>query len=321
MFGATKTRFGWIALLGVLGGGGLSPAFAEIADYPFQLVTRGVGTEFQLAAENNGPAPITVHATLTGKNFASDRQWPMTTVVPPFTTLSLGRVYANHPAAGGYNFLVRYGFLFGRVDAVHDADVAYHLPFEDGRGFTVSQAYGGKLTSHDNQANLYAVDFAMPIGSPVTAARAGVVIDVTLRYREGRFDKSLRDKANRVAIVHDDGTVAEYAHLSPGPAIVQVGQRVIPGELLAYSGSTGYTSGPHLHFAVSRVADSDGTLKRVSVPVLFYSSNDPAVRFSAKAGSTVWANYGATVSDRLAADPNAAGSVSGFDSDASLGGL
>jgi murein DD-endopeptidase MepM/ murein hydrolase activator NlpD len=270
---------------------GPGSAVAAVTDYPFRLVTRAAGEDQHVVAENKGPAPITVHVTLTGENFASDREWPMTAVVPPYTTQTLGRVYAGDRNAGGYNFLFRYSHHFGKLDAAHDTGAVYRLPFEDGRGFAVSQAHGsGRLTSHNNRENLYAVDFAMPIGNAVTAARGGIVIDVTLRHREGGYDVSFLDKANTVAIVHDDGTVAEYAHLSPGPEQVRLGQRVVAGDLLGYSGSTGYSSGPHLHFIVSRPSVTDGKVVRVSVPVEFYVK-DPAARFSAQTGMTVWANY------------------------------
>ena len=266
------------------------PAIAAVSDYPFRLVTRADGADQQLVAQNNGPAPITVYVTLTGENFASDHEWPITTVVPPYTAQPLGRVYAAEKNAGGYNFLFRYSHHFGRIDATPDPEAVYRLPYEDGQGYPISQAYGGKLTSHNNRENLYAVDFAMPVGTPVLAARAGIVVDATLRHREGGYDIKYLDKANTVAIAHDDGTVAEYAHLSPGPEMVKVGERVEAGALVGYSGSTGYSSGPHLHFIVSRPTVNDGKVTRVSLPVLFYSS-DPAVRFSAQAGTTVIANY------------------------------
>ena len=297
--------FSWLALLGVLGAGGFGSAFGAVTDYPFRLVTREAGAGYEVTAENNGPAPITVFATVTGENFASDRQWPVTAVVPPYSVLPLGRMFAG-PAAGTYNFLCNYNFHFGRADAAHDSGMAYRLPFENGRGFPVSQAYGGRLTSHANRANMHAVDFAMPIGTPVIAARAGTVIDVTLRHREGGDNIRYSDKANMVVIAHSDGTLAEYAHLSPGPEIVVPGQRVAAGALLGYSGSTGYTAGPHLHFVVSRASVNRGEVGRESLPVQFYSQ-DPALRFSARSGTTVWANYGKPVADTQTADADSAG--------------
>ena len=266
-------------------------AGAAITDYPFKLVTRSDGAEQQVVAENPGPAPITVHVTLTGENYATDQSWPITATVPPYTTMTLGRIYAGANPSAPYNFLFRYSHHFGRLDATHDQQAAYRLPFEEGYAYLVSQAHGGKLTSHNNRENLYAVDWAMPIGSPVVAARGGVVIDVTLRHREGGFSTSFIDKANTVAIVHDDGTVAEYAHLSPGPEHVRVGQRVHAGELIGHSGNTGYSSGPHLHFIVSRPSVADGKVTRVSVPVMFYAGDPGAARFAVQAGTTVTANY------------------------------
>lgn len=285
----------WLVLLSAFMAA--APAYTAVTDYPFRLITRAEGPEQELMAENDGPAPITVYVTLSGENFASDRTWPATVVVPPHTALALGRVFVADKAAGGYNFLFRYSHHFGKVDAQHDASAVYRLPFQEGESFAVTQAYGGKLTSHNNRENLYAVDFAMPRGTPIVAARSGVVIDATLRYEEGGYDIRYLDQANTVVIVHDDGTVAEYAHLSGGRAVVKLGQRVASGDLIGYSGNTGYTSGPHLHFIVSRPTVSDGKVARESVPIVFYA-NEPAVRFTAQAGRAVTANYKSAASDR-----------------------
>ena len=284
-----RAFLGVLATLGAFLGGAL-PTYAGITDYPFRLVTRALGAEQELVAENDGPSPITVYVTLSGENYASDRPWPLTTVVPPNTALPLGRVFAADKTAGGYNFLFRYSHHFGRLDAVHDGAAVYRLPFQDGQTYAVTQAYGGKLTSHNNRENLYAVDFAMPVGTPIVAARAGVVIDATLRHQEGGYDVRFLDKANTVAIAHEDGTVAEYAHLSFGSPFVRVGQRVAAGDLIGYSGNTGYSSGPHLHFIVSRPSVAEGKVTRESVPVMFYAT-DPAVRFSAQAGTPLTASY------------------------------
>lgn len=299
------------AFLCALSGGMVASAQASVTDYPFRLVTRAQGAQQELVAENEGPSPITVHAAVTGENFASDRTWPATVIVPPYTSMPLGRVFAADKAAGGYNFLFRYSHHFGRGDAVHDADAVYRLPFRDGEAYAITQAHGGKLTSHNNRENLYAVDFAMPRGSVVVAARGGTVIDVTLRHHEGGFDPSFLDKANTVAIVHDDGTVAEYAHLSPGPEVVKPGQRVTAGDVLGYSGNTGYSSGPHLHFIVSKPTVTEGKVTRTSVPVTFYA-NDPPVRFSAQSGTTVTANYRSTAVAQEQTRPVVTGTATGL---------
>lgn len=280
-----------LAFLGAfLAGAAAIPAQAAITDYPFRLVTKTQGAEQELVAENDGPATITVYVTLTGENFASDKSWPQTAIVPPYTAFPVGRVYSADKAAGAYNFLFRYSHHFGRADAVHEATAAYRLPFLEGQSYAVTQAYGGRLTSHNNRENLYAVDFAMPAGTPVVAARGGVIIDATLRHQEGGFDIRFLDKANTVAIAHDDGTVAEYAHLSHGAEFVKLGQRVAAGDLIGHSGNTGYSSGPHLHFIVSKPGIADGKVSRQSVPVVFYA-NEPPVRFSAQSGVTFTANY------------------------------
>ena len=299
------------AVLCALFGGVIASAQASITDYPFRLVTRALGNQQELVAENEGPSTITVHASVTGENFASDRVWPATVVVPPHSSLPLGRVFAADKAAGGYSFLFRYSHHFGKLDAAHDPDALYRLPFRDGEAYAITQAHGGKLSSHNNRENMYAVDFAMPKGSAVVAARGGVVIDVTLRHQEGGFDPSFLDKANTVAVVHDDGTVAEYAHLSPSPDLVKPGQRVSAGDMLGYSGNTGYSSGPHLHFIVSKPTVTDGKVTRTSLPVMFYA-NEPPVRFSAQAGTTVTANYRSTALAQEQTRPVAASTATGL---------
>jgi murein DD-endopeptidase MepM/ murein hydrolase activator NlpD len=51
-------------------------------------------------------------------------------------------------------------------------------------------------------------------------------------------------------VLHEDGTMAVYAHLQPESVIVRPGQRVNTGQRLGASGNTGFSTGPHLHFAL-----------------------------------------------------------------------
>lgn len=127
-------------------------------------------------------------------------------------------------------------------------DVPYRLPFAHGH-VRVDQAFGGAY-SHADAENLHAVDFALPEGTPVLAAREGVVMQTEAGYREGGPEPRLRGRANFVRILHADGSMATYAHLQPGGVLVRPGQHVRQGERIGLSGNTGYSTAPHLHFVV-----------------------------------------------------------------------
>ena len=160
----------------------------------------------------------------------------------------------------------------------------YRLPWPDGRSFVITQAPGGKITTHFAKSNRHAIDIAMPEGTPVLAARGGVVIASEARHRpEG---EPLTDLGNFVRVRHEDGTLAVYAHLAHEGVAVELGETVEAGRLLGTSGTTGYSSGPHLHFGVSRM---EGGFE-VSVPVRFYIGAPPLV-FDARPALTVTANY------------------------------
>lgn len=103
----------------------------------------------------------------------------------------------------------------------------------------------GRITSYFGRRNLgmgtasfhRAIDIAVPIGTPITAARSG-----TVTYA----DWSNRGYGNLVKIQHQGGDETWYAHQSE--ILVGVGQYVKQGETIGLSGSTGISTGPHLHF-------------------------------------------------------------------------
>lgn len=151
--------------------------------------------------------------------------------------------------------------LPGRPMRASDA-VPYRYAVPLGAGVPARIDQGPNGPTHDRPQSRYAMDFAVPDGTPVVAARGGLVVDLAMGYTEGALDPALDGKANVVRIEHDDGTMALYAHLAPHSERVRLGDRVVAGQRLADSGHTGYASGPHLHFAVQVNED----FELVSIP-------------------------------------------------------
>lgn len=128
-------------------------------------------------------------------------------------------------------------------------DVEYGYPLQTS-DLRIEQGWGGRF-SHADAANRYAIDFGADIGTPVVAARAGTVMEIESGFAHGGLD-ARRDgeRANYVRVLHDDGTMALYAHLDRDGVVVRVGQRLRRGDAIGLSGNTGFSSGPHLHFVV-----------------------------------------------------------------------
>ena len=159
-------------------------------------------------------------------------------------------------------------YTMGSCNAAHDDSYVYSLPYAPGSSFKVTQGHNGSY-SHTG-AEQYAIDWRMPVGTPVHAARSGTVVKIKDDSSKGGGDRRFEHCANYILIRHDDGTLANYAHLQKNGSKVEVGQQVEVGDLIGFSGSTGFSTGPHLHFAVFKTRD--GRL-RESIPVRFKTSD------------------------------------------------
>lgn len=116
-------------------------------------------------------------------------------------------------------------------------------------------------------AGQYAWDFCMPIGTPVLASRGGVVRGIQQSFDQAGWGPEFADKNNYVVVDHGDQTSSLYMHLMHNGVRVQVGQVVQAGQLLAYSGNTGWSHGPHTHFMVMNGDGSNWYAQ--SLPVAF----------------------------------------------------
>lgn len=108
-------------------------------------------------------------------------------------------------------------------------------------GYTISSPFGNrKSPTAGASSNHKGVDMACPSGTPIYATRAGTV--TVASYQAG-------GAGYYVSINHGDGFASIYMHMTR--YVVSKGQSVAQGELIGYVGSTGISTGPHLHFGVS----------------------------------------------------------------------
>ena len=136
------------------------------------------------------------------------------------------------------------------ADYIKNSDSPYVLPWEIGKTFTVGQ---GNCTdgSHSLGQIQFAYDINMPIRTKIVAMRSGIVVKVIESFVDLEFGTvGLVDEANIINVKHDDGSEAQYVHLTLNGALKNEGDSVDQGEIIALSGNTGKTTGPHLHFQV-----------------------------------------------------------------------
>lgn len=243
------------------------PAPAQAAQSPpgsgIRMIDLPSDEGVELAVEYSNRAAVTLTITVTGVNAAPDRPMPIVVTCPEKGTFPFVRLKPIH-GDQSFSWRVKYDWRHGQAGVRHNDRIGYELPYPKGRSFLVGQGFHGSFTHSGNDA--YAVDFDMPEGTPVLAARAGTVDVVVDHFDGGGVDPGFRDQANHVLVRHSDGTYAEYVHLRRNGARVRPGQKVKAREAIAWSGNVGYSRGPHLHFAVFRAIN--GT-DRETFPIQF----------------------------------------------------
>ncbi|WP_169542309.1 M23 family metallopeptidase [Solirubrobacter soli] len=124
------------------------------------------------------------------------------------------------------------------------ATVPQYLPWASGTTARVNQGNGGSF-SHFNEWNRYAWDFGLPLGTPLYAGVAGTV-EIAADGCAFTRPTCNTNYGNTVAIRAADGTCARFAHLNT--VAVFPGQTVAVGTKVGTVGSTGHSTGPHLHY-------------------------------------------------------------------------
>lgn len=143
------------------------------------------------------------------------------------------------------------------------------VPFGCGRVYPVSQSHN---TGSHQQNDAYAWDFRMPTGTPIVAAGDGVVRLARGDSKVGGCDPAYARHANYVVITHPSGLETQYLHFSA--VVVKPGDRVQQGDLIGYSGATGWACGAHLHFKVAKPRGSGWNNPSVQARIAGYGDPD-----------------------------------------------
>lgn len=111
--------------------------------------------------------------------------------------------------------------------------MTYRQPFKG--SYPITQYFGEKITNKNGHTG---VDYGCPIGTPILASNSGLVFFTG--WKDGGYGYC-------IYIKHDDGYVTIYEHLLKDIPVT-MSQRVLQGQVIAFSGNSGNSTGPHLHF-------------------------------------------------------------------------
>ena len=210
-----------------------------------EFFTQKTDNGISVYASNNEYCPVSAVISFAISNLSISTGTQTIFVIPAKASHFLITELQKINDYKAYKYSYKFKSNFGDITLqTYDSSYEYDLPFTKGNSFKLHQGYNGSF-SHQNEN---ALDFTMPEGTEVAAARDGIVVSVVQNNTTSCPNKSCIQYNNFVTIYQADGTFANYAHLKYKGSKVNVGDSVKQGDIIALSGNTGFTSGPHLHF-------------------------------------------------------------------------
>jgi murein DD-endopeptidase MepM/ murein hydrolase activator NlpD len=242
---------------------GLVPSLfgAEVRPSSVRFFKEQNGDTITVRVESKYLREFTVTLEATLENMTPSRPVPFTVESAGRSSFVLVRFEVTDKSQRWrYNYQPYWQFGARRATTSNDAD--YAMPFGPGR-YVVMQGPRGTFSHFAGSESENAVDWTVPEGTIVCAAREGRVVGVKQDSDVGGADRSFRPFANYIVVRHADGTFAEYVHLQKDGAMVKLGDEVTTGQPIGLSGQTGFASKPHLHFDAFQAVDGK---RKISLP-------------------------------------------------------
>lgn len=228
------------------------------------------GQELKLFGNNHQLIPLTLIFNFELKGLKPLEDLPDAFILPAEIDTFLLATFSI-PEGRSWSYKYSYSYYSGDANAKHDDEHIYLIPYQEHESFLLSQGY----FSEPSHMKENALDFTMPEGSKICAARSGKVVQIKEDSNKGCPGAECNELGNYVRILHEDGTLADYFHLQQNGALVNLGEEVQAGEVIALAGDTGWASGSHLHFIVYKA----GINGRISIPTLFKTNDAPTGSF------------------------------------------
>ncbi|WBL27250.1 M23 family metallopeptidase [Zunongwangia sp. HGR-M22] len=229
--------------------------------------------EMILYADNMNYTPVSLYVDVSFANYTKSGK--DTIVLSPRKRrqkiLKLQKKNKRIPSRFSYNV----DYMYGDINIKeYDSLYVYNLPYSKDKKYKILQGYKGSF-SHFTENNKYAIDFKMPLGTEIFAARGGIVIKVIEKFNRNCAKIECENFNNLITIMHNDGTYADYLHIRHKGSLVKEGDKIVTGQIIGFSGNTGWSSEPHLHFVVYL----QKIYKRITIPTKFHNLKEEKYNF------------------------------------------